>query len=68
MSVKVKRIVVKSNEAIEKKNFELFLEKDDLFFLKVVDAKLKFTKDEKGVVNAATLYQNGQEVPCKKIK
>ena len=47
---------------------QLYPEKEDLFFVKVVDAQLQFKRDEKGMVNSLVLFQNGQEVPGKKIK
>lgn len=53
-------------QATGQDKFELFAEKENLFFLKVVDAKLEFVKDEKGVVKSLILYQNGQEIPGKK--
>ncbi len=55
-------------QATGQDRFELFAEKEDLFFLKVVEAKVKFEKDEKGVVKNLILYQGGQEVPGPKIK
>jgi len=53
-------------QATGQNKFELFAEKEYLFFLKVVDAKLEFVKDEKGEVKSLILYQNGQEIPGKK--
>jgi hypothetical protein len=47
--------------------FELFPLAADEFFLKVVDARVKFFKDEKGNITYAVLYQNGQEVTAKKL-
>jgi D-alanyl-D-alanine-carboxypeptidase/D-alanyl-D-alanine-endopeptidase len=38
------------------------------FFLKVVDAELTFNRDESGKVTGATLYQNGQDEPAKRIE
>lgn len=55
-------------QATGQNKFEVFAEKEDMFFLKVVEAKVKFIKDEKGIVNKLILYQNGQEVPGLKIK
>ena len=55
-------------QATGQSKFEIFAEKEDLFFLKAVEAKIKFIKDEKGIVNKLMLYQNGQEVPGVKIK
>jgi hypothetical protein len=48
--------------------FELFAEKEDHFFLKVVVAQLVFNKDAAGNVISATLYQNGMTMPAKKIE
>jgi hypothetical protein len=48
--------------------FELFPLAENEFFLKVVDARIKFVKDEKGEVAHSNLYQNGQEVTAKKLK
>ena len=47
---------------------QLFAEKEDGFFLKVVDAQLVFTKDSSGNVTGLILKQNGQESPGKKVK
>jgi CubicO group peptidase (beta-lactamase class C family) len=53
-------------QATGQNKFELFAEKENIFFLKVVDAKLEFRKDEKGVVKSLILYQGGQEIPGEK--
>jgi CubicO group peptidase (beta-lactamase class C family) len=47
---------------------DLFPEKPNVFFLKVVEAKIEFILDEKGVAKSLILYQNGREIPGKKIK
>jgi CubicO group peptidase (beta-lactamase class C family) len=47
---------------------QLFAEKEDSFFLKVVEAQLVFTKDSSGNVTGMLLKQNGQDSPGKKIK
>jgi CubicO group peptidase (beta-lactamase class C family) len=47
--------------------FDLFAEKENLFFLKVVDAEVEFVKDANGVVTEMILHQNGDH-PGKKIK
>jgi len=47
--------------------FELFPESQTKFFLKVVEAKMEFFKDDKGQVVKAILYQNGEH-EAKKIK
>ncbi|MEO6453952.1 MAG: serine hydrolase [Ginsengibacter sp.] len=48
--------------------YEIFPMSEDEFFWKVVDAKIKFFKNEKGEINHATLFQNGREINAKKIK
>ena len=47
---------------------EIFPESETTFFLKVVEAKLKFEKDAAGKVQSLILLQGGQEVPGKKIR
>ncbi len=48
--------------------FELYPEAEDKFFLKVVDAKVTFVKDDKGEVSGLVIYQGGRDMPGKKIK
>ncbi|NCP18856.1 MAG: serine hydrolase [Erythrobacter sp.] len=36
---------------------------EDFFFLKVVDAQVRFNRDDSGDVTSLTLYQGGQEIP-----
>lgn len=48
--------------------FEIFAETETKFFLKVVDARVEFNKDNNGKVVSMTLFQNGNQVPGKKIK
>jgi CubicO group peptidase (beta-lactamase class C family) len=48
--------------------FDLFAEKENLFFVKVVVAEVEFFKDANGAVDRLILYQNGQQVKGKKIK
>lgn len=47
---------------------ELFPESETKFFLRVVDAQITFTKDEKGRVTGLILHQGGRNTPAKKIK
>jgi CubicO group peptidase (beta-lactamase class C family) len=47
---------------------EIFPESETKFFSKIVNAQIVFNKNDKGVVEQLTLYQNGREVPGKKIK
>jgi uncharacterized pyridoxamine 5'-phosphate oxidase family protein len=48
--------------------FEIFPMAEDEFFWKVVDARIKFIKDEKGEISHTILFQNGQEVKAEKLK
>jgi CubicO group peptidase (beta-lactamase class C family) len=48
--------------------FEMFAEKVDRFFLKVVAATMDFNKDENGVIESLTLHQGGRDMVGKKIK
>jgi CubicO group peptidase (beta-lactamase class C family) len=48
--------------------FDLYAEKENIFFLKVVEAKVEFVKDANGNVTELILYQNGQQPRGKKIK
>ena len=55
-------------QATGQQAFDLFPEKENLFFLKVVEAKVEFIRNEKGEVTELILYQNGQQPRGKKIK
>ena len=48
--------------------FELYPESADKFFLKVVEAKVTFTRDDKGVVTGLVIHQGGRDMPGKKTK
>jgi CubicO group peptidase (beta-lactamase class C family) len=47
---------------------ELFAEKENFFFLKIVDAQIEFIKGADGKIEKLVLYQNGRQIPGKKIK
>lgn len=47
--------------------FEIFAASEYEFFWKVVEARLKFGKDDKGTIDKATLYQNGQQLLFNKL-
>ena len=49
-------------QATNQPAFPVFASGDDEFFLKVVDARLKFNRDEDGAVRSVTLNQNGNSV------
>jgi serine-type D-Ala-D-Ala carboxypeptidase/endopeptidase len=55
-------------QATNQPRFEIFAAKENEFFLKVVEARITFTKDAGGQVVSLTLHQNGQETPGKKIR
>jgi len=44
--------------------FELFPESATAFFLKAVDARIEFHKDDGGAVTELVLFQGGQEMPA----
>lgn len=46
---------------------EIFPSAEDKFYPKVVDAQIKFVK-ENGIVTQLILFQNGREMPAKKIE
>lgn len=48
--------------------FQIFPLSDTEFFWKIVDAKVKFIKDEKGQAKQAIIYQNGQELKGDRLK
>lgn len=47
---------------------EIFAEQKDVFFLKVVEAKLKFVRNENNEIVSMILLQGGQEMEGKKVK
>jgi len=55
-------------QATGQPSFELFAEKEDHFFVKVVEAKVEFVKDASGSITEMILYQNGQAPHGKKIR
>lgn len=55
-------------QATRQEKIEIFAEREDEFFLKVIEAGLSFTKDENGKISGLILHQGGRDVPAKKIK
>ena len=47
---------------------EIFPEKEDLFFLKIVKAQIRFVRNDKKEITGLVLLQNGQEMPGKKVQ
>jgi serine-type D-Ala-D-Ala carboxypeptidase/endopeptidase len=54
-------------QATNQPRFEIFAAKENEFFLKVVEARITFTKDASGQVASLTLHQNGKDIPGKKL-
>ncbi|MCB9259038.1 MAG: serine hydrolase [Ignavibacteriales bacterium] len=48
--------------------FQVYPEAENIFYYKVVQAKIEFINNENNEVNKLILYQNNQEVPGKKIQ
>lgn len=48
--------------------FEVFPDGDDEYFLRVVDARITFVRDDSGKVTSLVLHQNGQDMPAEKVK
>lgn len=44
-------------------SFEIYPESENMFYTKVVAAKIEFVKDEKGNVNKMILHQGGRDMP-----
>lgn len=55
-------------QATNQPAFELYPEAENKFFLKVVNAKVTFVKDDKGQVSGLVIHQGGRDTPGKKIK
>jgi len=53
-------------QATGQQKSQIFPESQTKFFLKVVDAKIEFVANDKGLFDSFVLYQGGQEVPGKK--
>lgn len=46
---------------------ELFAEKKDLLFPKVIDAEIEFARGADGKIDKLILHQNGQDVPARRL-
>jgi len=55
------------SQATGQPKFEVFASTQTEFFLKVVPARLEFRRGEDHAVDRVVLFQNGQEIPGKKI-
>jgi CubicO group peptidase (beta-lactamase class C family) len=56
------------SQATGQPTIELFPESADNFYLKVVAAKVTFTRDEKGLVTGLIVHQGGRDIPARKTK
>lgn len=54
-------------QATGQPKFQVYPERENFFFYKVVDAQLEFIKDDKGVVTEMILHQNGMKQKAKKV-
>ena len=48
--------------------FEIFPSARDEYFLKVVEAKISFVRNDSGAVTSLVLHQNGRDMPAQKVK
>jgi CubicO group peptidase (beta-lactamase class C family) len=55
-------------QATNQPKFEIYAEREDEFFLKIVDAQISFVRDSSGKVTAFVLHQNGQDQRGPKVK
>ncbi|MEP6635437.1 MAG: serine hydrolase [Acidobacteriota bacterium] len=55
-------------QATNQPAFEMYPEGENNFFLKVVDAKVTFVKDDQGQVTGLVIHQGGRDIPGKKVK
>jgi CubicO group peptidase (beta-lactamase class C family) len=56
------------SQATGQPTIELFPESADNFYLKVVAAKVTFTRDEKGLVTGLVIHQGGRDIIARKTK
>ncbi|SRR5258708_4178522 len=55
-------------QATDQPRFEVFAEKENEFFLKIVDAQITFGKDNSGKVTHLVLHQGGLDQKATKVK
>lgn len=56
-----------SGQATGQGAFELSPESETMFFVREVNARITFVKDDKGIVTGLILQQNGRDLPAKKL-
>lgn len=55
-------------QATNQPRFEIFADKENEFFLKVVEARMTFVKDASGRAASLVLHQGGRDTPGKRIR
>jgi len=55
-------------KATNQPEIKLYAEEQNKFFVKEVEAKIEFVKDDAGKISKLILHQNGQNMDGKKIK
>ena len=55
-------------QATGQPQFEIFPSDYNIFFLKVVEARVEFNANSKGKIDSMTLFQNGQVLPGKRVE
>src|SRR5687768_6654891 len=55
-------------KATNQPEIKLYAEEQNKFFIKEVEAKVEFVKDDSGKINKLVLHQNGRDMDGKKIK
>ena len=55
-------------QATGQNEFEIYASAENEFFLKIVEARITFNENEKGVIKSLTLHQGGQDMPANKIE
>lgn len=46
----------------------IFPEREDYFFVKLIDAQLEFQRDKTEKITGLTLHQDGQKIPAKRVR
>lgn len=55
-------------QATGQEEFPIFAETENMFFYKVVEAKIEFIKDSSGKISSIILHQGGRDMPGERIK
>jgi CubicO group peptidase (beta-lactamase class C family) len=67
LTVRLDGSVLKA-QATGQQEVQLYAESQNVFFLKVVEAKIEFIKDSNGKIVSLILHQGGRDLPGQKIK